>query len=151
MHHHVRYALFAVLVPMTLLCTRVPQARAGQVKPEVWVSVGIVDTSYHDDILSCLRGGGGIQVFNHFTAGGSGQVDRDHYFFFGYVGVVLPALGIFEPYGRFHVGRRDDLDDTALGWTVGVRVGNGAVNFLIEAHGVTEPGSSDGASLGLSF
>jgi hypothetical protein len=151
MHHHLRHALTAVLVPATLLFTLVPRAEAGQVKPEVWMTAGFVDPDYHDSPLAAGRAGGGIVAFTHVTAGASGQLDRDHYFYFGYVGVILPAIGVVEPYGRFHVGRRDDLDDTALGWTAGIRIGNGAASFLFEAYGVTEPGSCNGACVGISF
>jgi len=151
MHHYLRYTLAVVLIPVSLFCARVPQARAGALKPEIWMSGGFVDASYHDSPLACARAGAGIEAFKHLTFGVCVQADRDRYFNFGYVGVVLPALGLFEPYGRFQAGRRDDLDDTALGWTAGLRVGNGTVNFLMEVHGVTQPGSSNGASVGVSF
>jgi len=149
MHHSARTTLAAVL--LFLLSTHATQARAGALKPELWISGGFVNASYHDSPLACGRAGAGIEAFKYATFGICVQADREHYFNFAYVGAVFPTIGLFQPYGRFQFGRRNDLDDTALGWTFGLRMGNGVVNFLMEAHGVTEPGSSNGASVGLSF
>jgi len=128
-----------------------PPARAAGVGTDFWLAGGFTKPSYNVDILACLRGGLGVDFLGRFSVGASTQVDRERYFYFAYAGVVLPRLGVLEPYARFHVGRRDDVDDTALGWSAGFRVGNGVVNLFIEGHGILEPGYGDGASVGLSF
>jgi hypothetical protein len=126
-------------------------ARAGGVGGDVWLTGGFVSADYKDAYLACIRGGAGPEFLGRFSVGLSGQVDRERYFYFAYAGAVLPRVGMLEPYARFHAGRRDDVDDTALGWSAGVRIGNGTTYLLLEVHGVLEPGHSNGASMGVSF
>jgi hypothetical protein len=147
---HLLRAVIALGVALTATFAAVP-ARSDGLCGEAWLSAGFVDTDYHGTPLSCFRAGAGLLVLQRFSLGGNVQADRDRYFLFAYAGVVLPAIGLIEPYGRFHAGRRDDLDETALGWTGGLRIGNGTVHLYIEAHGVLEPGYSNGGSVGIAF
>jgi len=133
------------------LAANAPVSRAGSVGSELWLAGGFVDADYSDYVKACIRGGAGATFFDRVGLGGSAQVDQIRYFYFGYAAVYFPQVGMLEPYGRFHVGRRDDIDETALGWTVGAGVGDGSVRVFIEAHGVYQPGYAYGASFGFSF
>ena len=129
-----------------------PGARADGVGKEIWIGGGVSWPSYHDDTpMACVRGGIGAVFLKHATLGVSAQADRYHVHYFADAGVILPPLGLLIPYGRFQVGRRDDRDATAMGWVGGVRVGDDAINFFVEAHGIFEPEKNIGASAGISF
>jgi hypothetical protein len=146
--------VYIAVAASALLLAESRPARADGVKSELWLAGGFVEPDYPDtdeSLFAVLRAGGGAKFLDRLTLGASTQVDRAHYFYFAYAGVILPPIGLVEPYGRFHAGRRDDVSDTALGWTAGVRLGDGNVFLMIEVHGVIEPGSADGASLGVTF
>jgi hypothetical protein len=127
-------------------------ARAGRsVNPEWWLSGGVIDADYHDSALAVARGGVGVRVLRRFSVGADVQVDRVHWFGFGYAGVTLPAFGLLEPFGRFQVGRRDDVSDTALEWSAGLAFGEESVKLTLEVFGVLEPGSATGVCFGFAF
>ncbi len=135
---------------LTVLVLATPAA-AGRVRPEWWFGGGFTRSDYHDLHLAVGRAGVGAMFLEHVALGANIQADRERWFWMGYAGVILPAIGMIEPYARFHAGRRDDVEDTALGWTAGFRVGQGAVKLFVEAHGILEPGYGNGGSVGISF
>jgi hypothetical protein len=149
LRHFYRMVVGIALVGFVLAASG---ARADGIGKEVWIGGGVSWPEYHDDTaMACLRGGIGAVFFNHVTLGASAQADRDHIYYFADAGLILPSLGLVVPYGRFQVGRRDDHDDTAMGWVGGVRVGDDVINFFVEAHGIFEPEKNLGASAGISF
>jgi hypothetical protein len=103
--------------------------------------------------MACIRGGISAVFVDHVMVGISGQADRDRIHYFGDAGVIFPLVWGIEPYARFQAGRRDDRDDTALGWAAGFRLGDtgNAVKFFVEGHGIVEPEENNGISAGISF
>ena len=118
---------------------------------EWWFGAGVNRPDYNDRYIAVGRAGVGLTVVEHFTLGANIQGDRDHWFGFGYVGVVLPAFGLVEPYGRFHYGRRDDINDDFMQWTAGLRYGVEEVKLYLEAFGIIEPGYGTGVCFGVTF
>jgi hypothetical protein len=145
-----RFLGMCVLV-VGLLATA-QRAMAGRtVAPEGWMSAGFVNPDYDPSPLAVARAGLGIRFFDRLSLGASAQVDRDRWFGFAYVGTTLPELFYLETFGRFYVGRRDDISDTATAWSVGVRTGNSDVKLTAEIHGIIQPGHGLGVSIGVSF
>jgi hypothetical protein len=144
--------VFAALSFAVLIVAGASAPRAGGVLgAEVWLGAGVVRPDYNDGYISVGRVGAGVTVVKHFDFGANIQWDRDHWFGFGYVGVVLPAFGSVEPYGRFHYGRRNDIDDNFTEWTFGLRYGTDTAKLFLEAFGIIEPGYGDGVNFGVTF
>lgn len=143
--------LIAGALGAALLLPGSPSTAGQTVGMEWWIGGGFVNADYYHEPIAVLRGGAGAVVLERFTIGANLQADREHQFGFGYVGLILPAIRSVEPYGRFHFGRRDDIDDTALGWTGGFRYGERALKIYLEAFGVIEPGYGTGACFGITF
>jgi hypothetical protein len=149
-----RPGLRATILAVTAAAAFAAAPRAafgGEFQHEVWLAGGFNNTDYADDVRACFRGGVGTVFEQYVGLGASVQVDRDRWYYFGYASVFLPKMGMLEPYARLHIGRRDDTDETAYGWTAGLKLGDAGVFLFIEAHGIRQPGYSDGASVGLSF
>lgn len=142
--------LLAALAAAALAGFSSPACAGRTLGTEWWVGGGFNRTDY-DDNLALIRGGGGLLLFEHVTLGANLQADRERWFGFGYAGLLFPEIGGVEPYGRFHAGRRDDLDDDAFGWTGGVRYGPNAVKLYFEVFGVIEPGYGTGFCIGIAF
>jgi hypothetical protein len=150
MHRVPRTAILGAMAALS--CLAAPSsARAGEFTHEVWAAGGFNNSDYAEDIRACLRGGVGAIFEDRVGLGASFQVDRDRWYYFGYASVFLPKFGMFEPYARLHIGQRDDVDETAYGWTAGLRMGDSGVYLFLEAHGIRQPGYSDGASFGICF
>jgi hypothetical protein len=143
---------FAAAALAALFVVGASVARAGgAIGKEVWLGSGVNRPDYTEDYIAVFRVGGGLTAVERFTLGANLQADRDHWFAFGYVGVILPAFGLVEPYGRFHYGRRDDIDDDFMQWTAGLRYGVDEVGLYLEAFGIIEPGYGTGVCLGVIF
>jgi hypothetical protein len=134
-----------------LLGLAVPASAGRSVGTEWWLGGGFNRPDYRDGQVAVIRGGGGVLFFEHVGIGANLQADREHWFAFGYASIIFPAIASVEPYGRFHAGQRDDVDDTALGWTGGLRTGDGKVKLFVEAFGVIEPGYGTGVAIGITF
>ncbi len=134
-----------------VLATAGPARAKRTVAPEGWISGGFVNPDYDPSPLAVGRAGLGLCFFDRLSLGGSVQVDRDHWFGFGYVGTTLPEIFYVETFGRFYVGRRDDISDTATSWSAGVRTGTSAVKLFADVHGIIQPGHGLGVSVGVSF
>ena len=148
-HTHRRLLLRAAFLFATLI---VPAAsRAGDIGTEAWFGSGISWPDYRDEPIVCARGGLGLLFKNVVGLGISGQADKDRFHYFGNASVILPAVGLFQPYGRFEVGRRDDRDDTAWGWAAGLRTGEEAIRFYLEANQIVEPDQDFGLTIGIAF
>lgn len=119
--------------------------------PELWFGGGFHDPEYHDGGMAVGRGGAGVLLKEHLSLGGCLQVDRDHWFWFGYAGVVLPAISGVEPFGRFYMGQRDDSGDTNTQWSAGVLFGIPSVRVYVEVFQLIEPNEDKGADVGLVF
>jgi hypothetical protein len=125
---------------------------AGELGPEVWIGGGVSYPDYHNSAEAYGRGGIGVILANRFTLGISAQADRDHFYYFADGGMLFRQVGgIFTPYGRFQIGRRDDRSDTAMGWAGGLRVEGDGIGFYFEANGIFEPEDDKGLSLGIWF
>jgi hypothetical protein len=147
-----RWRLLLIAVPLFLTVVTGPaHARRDTLGMEWWFGGGFHNPDYHDGAMVLGRGGLGLVVLSHVTLGANAQVDRDHWFGFGYAGAVLPAFGSVEPYARFHYGRRDDSSASVKQWTAGVRYGIETVKFYVEVFGIIEPGDDLGACFGITF
>jgi hypothetical protein len=151
MRIHSRVPILLVLAIVFSLVLPVRASAQGTVGTEIWLGGGISWPDYADSGMASARGGLGVVFFRHLGIGISGQADRERYYYFADATLILPTTGLLEPYARFHIGRRDDTDDTATGWTGGVRMGEDAMRFFIEAHGIAEPEHVFGMSVGISF
>jgi hypothetical protein len=138
--------LLAVVVPIG--------SRADVLGHEIWMGAGVSWPEYRDMASACARGGIGAILYNRVTLGVSAHADRERWYYFADAGLILPSVWGVEPYGRFQIGHRDDVDDTATGWVGGVRFGDpdgSNVHVFLEGHGVVEPQKNNGISFGLSF
>ncbi|MDH4337521.1 MAG: hypothetical protein OEX18_09645 [Candidatus Krumholzibacteria bacterium] len=136
----------------SLLVTGASAARAGgALGMEWWFGAGVNRPDYNDRYIAVGRAGAGVTVLERFSLGVNVQADRDRWFRFGYAGVVLPAIGLVEPYGRFHYGRRDDIDDDFMQVTGGLRYGVDEVKLFLEVFGIIEPGYGTGVCFGVTF
>jgi hypothetical protein len=126
-------------------------SRAGALGTEVWLGTGVSWPDYHEKPIACVRAGLGLVFRNVVGFGISGQADKDRVHYFGNASVTLPTIGLVEPYGRFEMGRRDDRDDTAWGWVAGLRTGEEAIRFYLEANQIVEPEKDFGLSIGIAF
>lgn len=146
----IQWIVFCLLAA-GLLTSSAP-ARARQIaRLEGWASGGYLNPDYDPSPLAVGRAGLGARFLEQFSVGGSVQVDRDHWFGLGYVGVTLPDLFLIETFGRFYVGRRDDVSDLATGWSAGVATGTSSVKLFADVHGIIQPGHAFGVSIGFSF
>jgi hypothetical protein len=143
--------VLAVIGMLWIVWLSPPPARADAPGKEVWIGVGVSWPDYHELAMACVRCGVGAVLVDHVTLGASVQGDRDRFHYFADAGLILPLVWHFEPYARFQIGRRDDRDDTATGWAAGFRVGEEAVRFFVEVHGIVEPEENHGVSAGISF
>lgn len=125
--------------------------RAGAVGSEIWIGAGASWADGHEKGMACLRGGAGVVFARHFTLGLSAQADRNRYYYFADSSVIFPPLGLMEPYARFFIGRRDDVDDSAMGWAAGFRTGEDAIRVFLEGYGIFEPEGNYGVCVGISF
>ncbi len=125
-------------------------AGAATARFEGWFGGGFVNPDYDPNPLAVARGGLGVRFVDHISLGGSFQADRDHSFGFGYAGLTLPET-LLEPFARFYAGRRDDVSDTAYGWSVGLQTGPGQVKLFADVHGIIQPGHGVGVCLGFTF
>ena len=127
-------------------------ARAGDaIGTEWWFGGGFHDPEYHDGGMVTGRGGAGLVFLEHVDLGANLQFDRDRWFWFGYAGVILPAISSVEPFGRFHIGQRDDSSETNTQWSAGLRYGIPSVLFYVEVFRLIEPNEDKGACVGLIF
>jgi hypothetical protein len=142
-----------VVLSIVVLAALLPPraALAGSVGTEVWVGGGASWLQGRDKPMACVRGGAGIVFARYFAIGASGHGDRDNSYYFADATVIFPKLGLYEPYGRFHFGRRDHSSDDAMGWTAGLRLGEDAVQIFLEGYGIIEPDENYGAVFGISF
>jgi hypothetical protein len=139
-----------LLTIFTLIPVRT--VHAGGIGKEIWVGAGAVWPDYHDrEAMAVVRGGVGMVIARHVTLGVSAQADRDRWYYFADTSVIFPAMGLIEPYARFQIGRRDDVDDTAMVWSAGVRTGEDSIRIFIEGFGVFEPAENYGGCVGISF
>ena len=129
----------------------VTAARAMSVAPDVWFGGGFSYPKYHAASEACVRAGAGAVFASHLTLGVSGHADRDRFHYFGDAGVLFPGYGMFTPYGRFQVGRRDDRSDTAWGWCGGVRLSSYGVGLYLEWFSIQKPEQNYGLTFGMSF
>jgi hypothetical protein len=143
--------LAALLLGALLVAASPARARTPTLRGEGWAGAGFHDPDYRTGATALGRVGLGLRVLERVSLGADGQWDRNHWFAFGYAGLTLPSVSFAEPYARFHVGKRDDLDETAYSWSAGFRLREGPIGVFIEAHGVIQPGESIGASMGVSF
>lgn len=137
-----------ILAALTLLPQR---AHADAIGKDIWLGAGASWPDYRDKAMACVRGGAGVLLARHFTLGISGQADRDHTWYFGDASVILPALGMLEPYGRFQIGRRDHAGENSMAWSAGVRLGEDTIRIFAEGYGIFEPEDNYGACFGISF
>lgn len=127
-------------------------ARAGHtLGTEWWFGAGVNSPDYNDGSIAVGRAGLGVTAWRTLAVGANAQADRDHWFGFGYAGVIAPAIGSLEPYGRFHYGRRDDNNDDYSQWSAGVRYGVETLKVYVEVFGIIRPGSGTGICLGITF
>lgn len=150
MLHQTRLRLILTLF-VCVLCIVPVATAAADLDSEVWLGAGGSWPDYRDAAMACVRGGAGIVVARHFAIGASGHGDRDHSWYFGDASTFLPPVGLFEPYARFHIGRRDHSSENAMAWTAGVRVGDDAIRISIEGFGIFEPDENYGMAFGISF
>ena len=123
----------------------------GPVGKDFWVGGGVSWPDYREKAIACMRGGLGAVFFDHITLGISGHVDRERFHYFVDTSVISPPIGLMEVYGRFQIGRRDDRDDTAMGWAAGIRTGEDAIRVFVEGYSIFEPQENYGACVGISF
>jgi hypothetical protein len=140
--------VLAAAAAVLLLAADVAGARP--LRLEGWVGGGFAEPDYDEFPVAVGRIGLGVRVYNHVSLGASVQVDRDRWFGFGYAGLAVPEM-LLQPFARFYAGRRDDVSDVAYGWSAGLQIGPGRVKLFGEVHGIIQPGSGTGASLGISF
>jgi hypothetical protein len=125
--------------------------RADTLHAEFWLSGGVLKPEYSDSPLAIGRAGVGAVIAEYVMVGVGGMVDRDHYWGFGYAGLALPAIGELQPFGRLYAGKRHHADDTAMGWSAGIRTGPSYVQLFVEVIGIIQPGSGLGGAVGVSF
>jgi len=143
--------LLLVILASGLLPVFATNARAGSIGTELWLGGGFSYPDYASGVRACARGGIGVVFKDHLALGVSSQVDRDHYHYFGDISVVLPPVGLSEPYARFQIGRREDVNDTAMGWAAGLRWGEDNLYFFLEANEIFEPEDSFGFTGGIAY
>jgi hypothetical protein len=150
MQHPLRARIIPALSLVALLL--LPSgAKAGSVGKEFWVGGGAGWPEDNSKAGANIRGGAQLIFARHFTLGVSGQADRERYYYFADSSIIFPPLGMVEPYGRFQVGRRDDVDDTAMGWAAGLRMGEDSIRVFAEGYGIFEPAGNYGVCVGISF
>ena len=118
---------------------------------EIWMGAGFSWPDYGDGAMACARGGFDLVFERYVGLGLSAQADRDRIHYFGHASVFFPRFDMLEPYGRFQYGRRDDGDDTAMGWAVGLRAGVDSIRAYLEFHQIFEPENNYGVTLGIAF
>lgn len=146
-----RRRLSVSLLAGLLVAAAWPARASRTIGSEWWLGGGFYKPDYNEEHLAVIRGGGGLLVLERITLGACLQADRERWFGSGYAGVLFPEISAVGPYVRFHAGQRNDVSDTVLSWTGGLRFGDRGAELYVEAFGIIEPGYGTGVCVGFSF